>query len=93
MHWRGRDRNLAWRGVVTLRAPEIAAPAQRDFGRIALSGVLSMLFAWMPMLRPKVGAIGLAWVIAGYALVLVLFGIMRVLPHNSGAAPAVALSQ
>jgi len=43
---------------------------------LALSGVLSVLFALMLMLRPDVGAIGLVWVIAGYALVLGLFEIM-----------------
>ena len=43
---------------------------------LALSGVLSVLFALMMMLRPDVGAVGLVWVIAGYALVLGLFEIM-----------------
>ena len=37
---------------------------------LALSGVLSILFALMLMLRPLLGAMGLVWVIAGYALVL-----------------------
>jgi uncharacterized membrane protein HdeD (DUF308 family) len=43
---------------------------------LVLSGVLSVLFAVMLMLRPDVGPIGLVWVIAGYALVLGFFEIM-----------------
>ena len=43
---------------------------------LVLSGVLSVLFALMLMMRPAVGAIGLVWVIAGYALVLGLFQVM-----------------
>lgn len=37
---------------------------------LALSGVLAVLFAVMLMLRPLAGAMGLVWIIAGYALVL-----------------------
>jgi uncharacterized membrane protein HdeD (DUF308 family) len=43
---------------------------------LALSGVLSVLFALMLILRPAVGALGLVWVIAGYALILGVFEIM-----------------
>lgn len=43
---------------------------------LALSGVLSVLFALMLMLRPAVGALGLVWVIAGYALILGVLEIM-----------------
>ena len=43
---------------------------------LALSGVLSVLFALMLMLRPAVGALGLVWVIAGYALILGVIEIM-----------------
>jgi uncharacterized membrane protein HdeD (DUF308 family) len=43
---------------------------------LALSGVLSVLFALMLMLRPALGAVGLVWVIAGYALVLGVIMIM-----------------
>jgi uncharacterized membrane protein HdeD (DUF308 family) len=37
---------------------------------LALSGVLSVLFALMLMVRPALGAVGLVWVIACYALAL-----------------------
>ncbi|HUK15494.1 MAG TPA: HdeD family acid-resistance protein [Bryobacteraceae bacterium] len=37
---------------------------------LALSGVLAVLFAVMLMFRPLAGAMGLVWVIAGFALVL-----------------------
>ena len=43
---------------------------------LVLSGVLSVLFALMLMLRPAMGALGLVWVIAGYALILSVFEIM-----------------
>jgi uncharacterized membrane protein HdeD (DUF308 family) len=43
---------------------------------LALSGVLSILFALMLFFRPIFGAIGLVWVIAGYAFVLGLMLIM-----------------
>jgi uncharacterized membrane protein HdeD (DUF308 family) len=43
---------------------------------LALSGVLSVLFALMLILRPAIGALALVWVIAGYALVLGVFEIM-----------------
>ena len=43
---------------------------------LALSGVLSVLFALMLMLRPAIGAITLVWAIAGYALIM---GITRVM--------------
>ena len=38
--------------------------------------MLSVLFALMLLLRPDVGAIGLVWVIAGYALI---FGIVEIM--------------
>jgi uncharacterized membrane protein HdeD (DUF308 family) len=43
---------------------------------LALSGVLSVLFALMLMVRPAVGALALVWVIAGYALILGVFEII-----------------
>jgi uncharacterized membrane protein HdeD (DUF308 family) len=43
---------------------------------LALSGVATLLFGSMALLGPLVGTIGLAWMIAGYALVLGLFEIM-----------------
>jgi uncharacterized membrane protein HdeD (DUF308 family) len=39
---------------------------------LAPSGVVTLLFGIMLMLRPVVGTLGLAWIIAGYALVLAL---------------------
>jgi uncharacterized membrane protein HdeD (DUF308 family) len=35
-----------------------------------MSGLISVLFAVMLMLRPLLGALSLVWVIAGFALVL-----------------------
>jgi len=43
---------------------------------LGLSGVLTLLFGVLLMLRPMAGLIGLAWVIAGYALILGIFEIM-----------------
>jgi uncharacterized membrane protein HdeD (DUF308 family) len=43
---------------------------------LALSGVVTVLFAVMLMLRPVIGLIGLASLIAGYALILGLFEIL-----------------
>lgn len=43
---------------------------------LALSGVVTVAFGLMIMLRPVIGALGLAWIIAGYALLLGLFEIM-----------------
>ena len=43
---------------------------------LALSGGLSVLFALMLMMRPAVGAVGLIWAIAGYALILGVFEVM-----------------
>jgi uncharacterized membrane protein HdeD (DUF308 family) len=43
---------------------------------LALSGVVTLLFGIVLMLRPAVGFIGLAWIIAGYALIFGLFEIM-----------------
>jgi uncharacterized membrane protein HdeD (DUF308 family) len=43
---------------------------------LALSGVVTVLFGLMLLLRPVVTAVGLAWIIAGYALLLGLFEIM-----------------
>jgi uncharacterized membrane protein HdeD (DUF308 family) len=43
---------------------------------LALSGVASVLFAFMLMLRPAVGALALVWIIAGYALIMGLFLVM-----------------
>jgi uncharacterized membrane protein HdeD (DUF308 family) len=37
---------------------------------LALSGLASLVFAFMIMLRPAAGALALVWVIAGCALVL-----------------------
>lgn len=36
---------------------------------LALSGLASVIFAFMLMLRPATGALALVWVVAGYALV------------------------
>jgi uncharacterized membrane protein HdeD (DUF308 family) len=43
---------------------------------LALSGVVTVIFGIILILRPIVGVIGLAWVIAGYALLLGLFEIL-----------------
>jgi uncharacterized membrane protein HdeD (DUF308 family) len=43
---------------------------------LALSGLLSVLFALMLMFRPGVSALGLVWVIGGYAVVLGIVLIM-----------------
>jgi len=43
---------------------------------LALSGVVTVLFGIILMVRPMVGLIGLVWVIAGYALIFGLFEIM-----------------
>jgi uncharacterized membrane protein HdeD (DUF308 family) len=43
---------------------------------LALSGVLSVLFALMLIVRPAVGLLGLVWVIAIYALILGVFEIL-----------------
>jgi uncharacterized membrane protein HdeD (DUF308 family) len=43
---------------------------------LALSGVLTLVFGVMLMVRPVAGLIGLAWIIAGYALLLGLFEIL-----------------
>jgi uncharacterized membrane protein HdeD (DUF308 family) len=43
---------------------------------LALSGVVTVAFGLMLMLRPVAGLIALAWIIAGYALLLGLFEIM-----------------
>ena len=43
---------------------------------LALSGVLSVLFAFMLMLRPALGVIGVAWVISGFALAMAVALIM-----------------
>ena len=52
---------------------------------LVLSGLASVLFAFMLMLRPGVGALALVWIIAGYALVmgvfLVMLGIELSHPH------------
>jgi uncharacterized membrane protein HdeD (DUF308 family) len=52
---------------------------------LALSGVVSILFALMLILRPAVGALTLIWIIAGYALVmgvlLIMLGIELRHPH------------
>ena len=37
---------------------------------LALSGLTSVIFACMIMLRPEAGALALVWIIAGYAIVL-----------------------
>ena len=43
---------------------------------LVLSGVLSVLFALMLMVRPLVGMVALVWVIAGYALLLGLIEVL-----------------
>jgi uncharacterized membrane protein HdeD (DUF308 family) len=43
---------------------------------LALSGVLGVLFGLLLILRPAVDVITLAWIIAGYALLLGIFEIM-----------------
>jgi uncharacterized membrane protein HdeD (DUF308 family) len=43
---------------------------------LGLSGVLSVLFALMLILRPVIGAVSLVWVIAGYAILLGILLIM-----------------
>ena len=43
---------------------------------LVLSGLASVLFALMLMLRPMVGALALVWIIAGYALIMGVFLIM-----------------
>ena len=40
---------------------------------LALSGVLSVLFALMLILRPVVGAVSIVWFLSGYVLLLGLF--------------------
>jgi uncharacterized membrane protein HdeD (DUF308 family) len=37
---------------------------------LAASGILSVLFALMLLIRPAVGAVGLVWILAGYAMVM-----------------------
>lgn len=53
---------------------------------LVLSGLASVLFAFMLMLRPGVKALALVWVIAGYALtigvLLVMLGIELRNPHT-----------
>jgi uncharacterized membrane protein HdeD (DUF308 family) len=43
---------------------------------LVLSGLASVLFAFMLMLRPGVGALALVWIIAGYALIMGVFLVM-----------------
>src|SRR5215467_1831080 len=43
---------------------------------LALSGVVTVIFGILLILRPIVGVVALAWVIAGYALLLGLFEIL-----------------
>jgi uncharacterized membrane protein HdeD (DUF308 family) len=43
---------------------------------LALSGVLSVLFAFMLMLNPGIGVIALIWLIGGYALIMGVFLIL-----------------
>jgi uncharacterized membrane protein HdeD (DUF308 family) len=54
---------------------------------LVLSGLASVLFAFMLMLRPGVGALALVWIIAGYALTmgvfLVMLGIELRNPHTT----------
>ena len=40
---------------------------------LPLSGVLSILFALMLILRPAVGALSIVWILAGYVLLLGVF--------------------
>jgi uncharacterized membrane protein HdeD (DUF308 family) len=44
---------------------------------LALSGVVTVVFGLMLFLRPVAALIGLAWVIAAYALLLGLFEILQ----------------
>ena len=54
---------------------------------LVLSGLASVSFALMLMLRPAVGALALVWIIAGYALMmglfLVMLGIELRRPHHA----------
>jgi uncharacterized membrane protein HdeD (DUF308 family) len=43
---------------------------------LVLSGLASVLFAFMLMLRPGVEALALVWIIAGYALIMGVFLVM-----------------
>jgi uncharacterized membrane protein HdeD (DUF308 family) len=43
---------------------------------LALSGVVTVLLGLILLLRPVLGAVGLAWIIGGYALLLGLFEIL-----------------
>jgi uncharacterized membrane protein HdeD (DUF308 family) len=43
---------------------------------LALSGVVTVLLGLILLLRPALGAVGLAWIIGGYALLLGLFEIL-----------------
>ena len=43
---------------------------------LVLSGVVTVVFGLLIMLRPVLGALGLVWIIAGYALLLGVFEIM-----------------
>jgi uncharacterized membrane protein HdeD (DUF308 family) len=52
---------------------------------LVLSGLASVLFAFMLMLRPGVGALALVWIIAGYALFMGVFLVMlgiELRPHT-----------
>jgi len=43
---------------------------------LALSGVLGVLFGIVLILQPQVGVVTLAWIIAGYALLLGIFELL-----------------
>jgi uncharacterized membrane protein HdeD (DUF308 family) len=53
---------------------------------LALSGVVAILFAVTLMMQPRMGAVAMIWLIAGYALVTgifeVLLGIELRRPHD-----------
>lgn len=53
---------------------------------LALSGLASVLFAFMLMLRPGVGALALVWIIAGYALIMGVFLVMLGIEHPHAAS-------
>jgi uncharacterized membrane protein HdeD (DUF308 family) len=51
---------------------------------LAASGILSVLFALMLLIRPAVGAVGLVWILAGYAMVIGVVLIMLGLELRGG---------
>jgi len=43
---------------------------------LALSGVVAILFAVTLMMQPRMGAVAMIWLIAGYALVTGIFEVL-----------------